>query len=134
MRLRHEVNWTTRAFAEHSGLTAMTLYEIEHAKYKTISVDTLERLARAFGVHWAVLLGATDAPRDPPQDSIRAVVASGLVRHRTAHGLTQDGLSHAAGVNRSLIANVETRARNVSLEVLQRLATALGVTLTDLIR
>jgi transcriptional regulator with XRE-family HTH domain len=56
VRLRAEVGWSTRAFAQHTGLSLGTLYEIEHSKYRTVSINTLDRLARGFGIHVSCLV------------------------------------------------------------------------------
>lgn len=127
-RLRAEVNWSTRAFAQHTGLSLSFLYRIEHTKHKTLSVDTLERIARGFGVHVSLLVSPSSAKKAPfPDTPTRELVALSLASLREARGWTQEELARQSGVDRSLIADVERRARNVSLNVLERLALSLDV-------
>lgn len=47
-------------------------------------------------------------------------------------GLTQEDLAHAAGIHRTYLSDVERGTRNVSLVNLERLATALAVTMAEL--
>ena len=52
---------------------------------------------------------------------------------REVRGLTQAALAQASGVNRVQIAEMESGRKSGSVATLQRLATALGVTVDDLI-
>lgn len=49
-------------------------------------------------------------------------------------GLTQEQLAHAAGVDRTFVSMVERGINQTSIRVLFRLASALGVSATELIR
>ena len=127
------MRWSTRAFSEHVGLSLGTLYELEHAKYRTVSVDTLDRLAKGFGVHVSSLLRPSGAERDAPDDSsARELVARHVTRLRSKRGWTQEELATKSHVHRTVIATIETRGRNVSLSVLERLSQALEVPLQEL--
>lgn len=53
---------------------------------------------------------------------------------RQARGFTQEQLANAADVDRRYMSDVENGRRNISLSVIERLATALGISLTDLFR
>lgn len=58
-----------------------------------------------------------------------------LARIRREKGLSQSGLSKAAGVNVRTIQHYEIRQRNINRaagEVLKKLADALGVNITDI--
>ena len=58
-----------------------------------------------------------------------------LARIRREKGLSQGGLSKAAGVNVRTIQHYEIRQRNINRaagEVLKKLADALGVNITDI--
>jgi transcriptional regulator with XRE-family HTH domain len=127
------MRWSTRAFSEHVGLSLGTLYELEHAKYRTVSVDTLDRLAKGFGVHVSTLLRTPRAKRDAPDGlSARELVARHVLRLRARRGWTQQDLAASSQVHRTVIAAIESKKRNASLAVLERLAHALEVSLADL--
>ncbi|RZI77028.1 MAG: XRE family transcriptional regulator [Rubrivivax sp.] len=64
---------------------------------------------------------------------IRAVLAVNLIRLRASKGWSQDALALEAGMHRTFIAHVERQARNVSLESLEKIATALGVQTFELL-
>lgn len=64
-----------------------------------------------------------------------AKFVSNLKRLRAARGLTQEQLANAAGLNRVSLARLETgEMTNPSLDTLERLATALGVSVLDMLR
>ncbi|WP_202862674.1 helix-turn-helix domain-containing protein [Antricoccus suffuscus] len=54
-------------------------------------------------------------------------------RHRMSTGLSQEGLAGAAGLDRTYISSLERGRRNPTLMTQQRLADALGCTLSSLI-
>ncbi len=57
-----------------------------------------------------------------------------LAKRRKEIALSQGALAHKAGVSRNYVALIEQgKARNVSLNILTRLASAVGATLTELI-
>src|SRR6187549_1611108 len=72
-----------------------------------------------------------------PADSASATTASHLARNlvslRHTRSLTQDGLARTAGVPRSTIANLESGDGNPSLQVLVKVAQALGVPIDELL-
>lgn len=53
-------------------------------------------------------------------------------KHRVVAGLTQEGLADAAGLDRSYVGSVERGERNLSIENVCRLASAIGVKPGDL--
>lgn len=59
--------------------------------------------------------------------SAREVLASNLVRLRTEKGWSQEALAFECGLHRTFVAHVERRARNISLDNIERLAVALEV-------
>jgi transcriptional regulator with XRE-family HTH domain len=127
------MRWSTRAFSEHVRVSLGTLYELEHAKYQTVSVDTLDRLAKGFGVHVGSLLRPAGAKRDAPDGlSARELAARHVTRLRTRRAWTQEDLANRSHVHRTVIATIESRGRNVSLSVLDRLAKVLEVPLQEL--
>ena len=60
-------------------------------------------------------------------ESARDTVARNLRRMRSAHGLSQEELAHLAGVDRSYISLLETGSNSASVDMLERLGKALGV-------
>ena len=64
----------------------------------------------------------------------RALVAWNLRRLRTARGLSQEKLAAEAGVSRVYMNEVERELGNVTIDVMAKLATALGCRVADLVR
>ncbi|PIB92750.1 helix-turn-helix domain-containing protein [Caulobacter sp. FWC2] len=62
-----------------------------------------------------------------------AVVGANVRALREARGLPQDELAHLAGIHVTYLSGVETGKRNISMNVLERLALALRVPETDLV-
>lgn len=65
--------------------------------------------------------------------SARQVLAANLHRLRKARGLSQDALAENARLHRTFVGSVERSERNVSIDNIERLAKALGVTTSDLL-
>jgi transcriptional regulator with XRE-family HTH domain len=68
-------------------------------------------------------------PRPSPRSDSLALLGAALARLRSAHGVTQESLALACGVQRSYIAELERGRRNPSVETLLRIAAALDVSL-----
>lgn len=51
---------------------------------------------------------------------------------RTAKGFSQEALADAAGLHRTYISSVERGERNVTLETIEKLAKALGISMAKL--
>ncbi len=64
---------------------------------------------------------------------IIAVLAENVRRRRLAAELSQEDLALEAGLDRTYISQVEREKRNVTIEVLARLARALGTTADQLL-
>jgi transcriptional regulator with XRE-family HTH domain len=82
------------------------------------------------------LTGRT-APR-PVGDEVGAAdvarrVADNLREHRKRRELSLDQLSHATGVSRAALSQIETRKTNPTIGVLWKIASGLGVPFSDLI-
>lgn len=53
-------------------------------------------------------------------------------KHREAAGMSQERLADLAGIHRTYIGDVERGERNVGLVNIQRIASALGIKVSDL--
>jgi len=75
-------------------------------------------------------------PPKPPahHHAARALLAENVVRLRAERGMSQEALALEAGLHRTFVAHVERQARNISLDNIERLAIALNVPITALLR
>lgn len=64
---------------------------------------------------------------------LRRVVGRNIKAAREARGLQQDALAHEAGIHVTYLSGVENGHRNMTLNVLERIASALGVSETELV-
>lgn len=64
---------------------------------------------------------------------LRRVVGRNIKAAREARGLQQDDLAHEAGIHVTYLSGVENGHRNMTLNVLERIASALGVSETELV-
>lgn len=53
---------------------------------------------------------------------------------RSAKGITQEGLAGLAGLSRQYVGDVERGTRNISLVNIEKIATALKITLPELLK
>ncbi|MFS2152587.1 helix-turn-helix domain-containing protein [Rhizobium sp. Rhizsp42] len=65
---------------------------------------------------------------------IREIFARNLRRARQAQGLSQEDLAHKAEIDRTYVSSLERGIYSPTIEVVERLAIALGVDTADLIR
>jgi len=61
------------------------------------------------------------------------LLALSLIRLRAARGWSQEALAFEAGLHRTFVAHVERQTRNISLDNIERLAHALGVSVAELL-
>jgi transcriptional regulator with XRE-family HTH domain len=66
--------------------------------------------------------------------SVTQKVAARIVDFRQKRGMRQEDLAAKARLHRVSLANIERGAKQPTLETLDRIARALGVTLVDLVR
>lgn len=66
-------------------------------------------------------------------ENVRQRLARNLQKYRRAKGLSQEGFAHEAGIHRTYVSDLERQARNPTIELVDRLARALGVTMGDLL-
>ena len=64
---------------------------------------------------------------------IREVFARNLKALRLAKGLSQEELAHLADIDRTYISSLERCVYNASIDVVERLASVLGVEASDLL-
>lgn len=65
---------------------------------------------------------------------LRRTFAANVVKLRAEKGISQEELAHVAKVNRSYLSDLETGKKNVGLDILGRIANALGVEGADLLK
>ena len=63
----------------------------------------------------------------PPLGTARAVLAVNIIRLRQQKGWSQEALGYESGLHRTFIAHTERLARNISIDNIEKIATALGV-------
>jgi len=64
---------------------------------------------------------------------LRRIFADNLRRWRTERGLSQEALAHAAGIDRTYVSALERQRYAASLDTIENLAAALGVSPVDLL-
>ncbi len=65
---------------------------------------------------------------------IREVFANNLRAARQAKGVSQEELAHQAGLDRTYISSLERSVYNASIDVVDRLAKALQIEASDLLK
>lgn len=65
---------------------------------------------------------------------LRVVVGANIRTVREAKGLPQDELAYRADIHQTYLSGIENGKRNISLRVLERLASALSVSEAELVR
>jgi transcriptional regulator with XRE-family HTH domain len=66
--------------------------------------------------------------------SARRIFAENLRKARLAKGFSQEDLGEAANLHRTYVGSVERAERNVSIDNMERLAAAVGVSLPALLQ
>lgn len=65
---------------------------------------------------------------------LRGIVSLNIRRLRAERRWSQEGLADQCGLHRTYIGAIERGEHNVTLETLERVATALGVAVVDLLQ
>lgn len=110
-----------------------TVQRVESGEFETVSLHTVDRLARGLGVRTGSLLGRKPVARRGTERLVEEVLAENLVLARTRRDWTQEMLAANSGVSRFVIARIESQARRPDLQTLEKLAAALGLTLERLL-
>jgi transcriptional regulator with XRE-family HTH domain len=131
--LRAKNNWSTRALAEHARVGRATLQRIEGLQFETVTVHTVDRLARGLGVRTGSLFGRRPLARREGERLVEDVLAENLVQLRALRQLTQEGLGERSGVSMFVVAHLERKARSPDLTTVERLAKALRVSVSRLL-
>lgn len=76
-------------------------------------------------------MARVDKKRKP--SPLRLQFARNLRRERERAGLSQEDLADAAGLHRTYVGSVERGERNLSIDNIERLATALGLSPASLL-
>lgn len=66
--------------------------------------------------------------------ALRIIVGVNIRKAREARGLPQDELAHLAEIHTTYLSGVENGHRNITMNVLERIAAALGVSETELVK
>ena len=66
--------------------------------------------------------------------SLRQIFAFNLRRLRVERGLNQEELAHRTGIDRTYVSHLERLRYNPTLDMVERLASSLGVDPLDLLR
>lgn len=69
-----------------------------------------------------------------PKPRARQTFAANIRRLRESCGLSQEALASRAKLHRTYVGSIERAERNVSIDNMERLAAALGVSLAELVR
>lgn len=109
------------------------IQRLESGAYTTVSLDTIERLAKGLGVRTGSLLGANPTPREESESSSLQALAENLALARASHNWTLKQLSERSGCNMYAISHLEHRHRTPTLYTLAKLATALGISAEKLL-
>jgi transcriptional regulator with XRE-family HTH domain len=74
-------------------------------------------------------------PTVPSRNALpaRELLALNIIKRRGELGWSQEALAFEAGLHRTFIGHVERKARNISLDNIERIAAALGLGVHELL-
>ncbi|MFL0797306.1 MAG: helix-turn-helix domain-containing protein [Cellvibrionaceae bacterium] len=90
-------------------------------------------MARVVNCGSVTLVEAEQAKYKACSDELLQVLADNIIRLRKEQGLSQERLAEVAGMHRTFISLIERKGRNVTLGVVEALATALSVDVPTLL-
>lgn len=109
------------------------MQRLEHQQLATVSLDTVDKLAKGLGVRTGSLFASHTTARRPSERPIREVLSTNLVFARHRLDWTQERLGQASGVSMYVIARLERQARNPTMDTLERLTKAVEIPLDRLL-
>lgn len=115
---RERKELTLLEVSERSGLRIQYISDCERAA-RNVGLDNLERLFLGLGV----AVGDGTHPSLP----LRIRFARNMRDLRNERGLSQEALASLSGVHRTFVSMVERGVRNITIDNVERLAHALGV-------
>jgi transcriptional regulator with XRE-family HTH domain len=121
LRERRRLGLSQVELANRTGLAHQYLNDYERGK-RNIALENLEKILTALGVLIA-----------PMPLSLRQHLARKVRELRELKGFSQDGLATKAGLHRTYISMLERTVKSISLDSVERLATALGVAEEELL-
>lgn len=68
------------------------------------------------------------------KSSARRIFAENLRKARLAKKLSQEDLAEVSGLHRTYVGSVERAERNVSIDNMERLSTAVGISMPELLK
>lgn len=68
------------------------------------------------------------------QNTLRKVLAGNLRRLRTSANISQEDFAELCGLHRTYISDIERCTRNVSIDNIERIANALHIPASDLLK
>lgn len=66
-------------------------------------------------------------------ENLRKRIAGNLRQQRAKYRISQEKLAELTGISQQFICSIETEKANPSIEVMLKIADALGITLNDLV-
>jgi len=112
---RETAGLSQEGLAERAGFHRSYVSQIERA-VQNMSLDNLERLN----------LALTQTQLASGIKSLRVRFAENMKRERLRQGLSQEKLAELAGLHRTYVSQVERGVTSISLDNVEKLATALG--------
>lgn len=67
-------------------------------------------------------------------DSIRFILSKNMKKYRAISNVSQEELAYRCGLHRTYISDVERCNRNISIDNIEKIATALGISPADLLK
>ena len=82
-------------------------------------------------IHYYVVLASVKTPKESQRN--RKQLGLAIRRHRDVIDISQEGLAEIIGCHRNYVGLLERGEQNVTIDMLTRVAKALGCTVTELV-